>query len=73
MEKKRSLSPVDEFWFRDGMSDEYEKFKKDNGNPLEFCCPTLRDDVLTLIDKAVEDNARSDQVKQQQIQITNVS
>ncbi|CCD64587.1 GRIP domain-containing protein [Caenorhabditis elegans] len=72
LEKKRSLSPVDEFWFRDGMSDEYEKFKKDNGNPLEFCCPTLRDDVLTLIDKAVEDNARSDQVKQQQIQITNL-
>ncbi|CAL2049706.1 unnamed protein product [Caenorhabditis brenneri] len=71
-EKKRSLSPVDEFWFRDGMSDEYEKFKKDNTNPLDFCCPSLRDDVITLIEKTVQENAKSDQVKQQQSQIANL-
>lgn len=71
-EKKRSLSPVDEFWFRDGMSDEYEKFKKDNTNLLDFCCPSLRDDVMMLIEKAVQENAKSDQVKQQQVQITNL-
>ncbi|CAO4385014.1 unnamed protein product [Caenorhabditis nigoni] len=71
-EKKRSLSPVDEFWFRDGMIAEYEKFKKENSNALEFCCPALRDDVMLLIEKAVQENTKSDQVKQQQIQITNL-
>ncbi|CAI2356791.1 unnamed protein product [Caenorhabditis sp. 36 PRJEB53466] len=71
-EKKRSLSPVDEFGFLDGMRDEYEKFKKENDNPLDFCCSALRNDILILVDKAVLENAKSDQVKQQQAQIANL-
>uniref|UniRef100_A0A1I7UAI7 GRIP domain-containing protein n=1 Tax=Caenorhabditis tropicalis TaxID=1561998 RepID=A0A1I7UAI7_9PELO len=71
-EKKRSLSPVDEFGFRDEMIEEYEKFKKENNNPIEFCCPALRDDILLLIEKNVQENTKLDQVKQQQTQITNL-
>uniref|UniRef100_A0A8R1E0U3 GRIP domain-containing protein n=1 Tax=Caenorhabditis japonica TaxID=281687 RepID=A0A8R1E0U3_CAEJA len=71
-EKKRSLSPVDEFEFLDGMRDEYEKYKTKNQDPLEFCCAPLRNDILQLIDKAVQENAKPDQVKQQHTQITNL-
>lgn len=78
---------MDEFGFLDRMSEEYEKYRKENDNPLgeiwlflfsmsshiDFCSSALRNDMLTVIDKAVLESGKSDQVRQQQTQITNVS
>ncbi|CAI5454127.1 unnamed protein product [Caenorhabditis angaria] len=62
MERCKSTTP-EAMCFVDLMSEEFEKFKEDNEDVLEFLCPAVFNEVMILIEEAKAENSKSDQVK----------